>query len=134
MTFYIFYKVYVYNFASINFKKFIKLNIKHSFANKLLIQLLHPSGLMYAGQEQILNSFHVKIYQKINAYKNDSFENLKTIVKDLKLYQKVTMHPMSHGTVGLTPFTTNEIKESINLLYKFEKNLKNLVDNDIITI
>ena len=80
------------------------------------------------------NNLTGRIYEKINAYKNDSFENLKTIVKDLKLYQKVTMHPMSHGTVGLTPFTTNEIKESINLLYKFEKNLKNLVDNDIITI
>lgn len=57
---------------------------------------------------------------KIQEYEKTDFVNLKTIIKDLTLYQKVTMHPMSHGTIGATAFTQKEIKESLVLLEKLE--------------
>jgi len=41
------------------------------------IQLLHPSGLMYLGKEDVLETFVAKIYQKINRY---LFADLKYII------------------------------------------------------
>jgi len=72
-----------------------------------------------------------RLLQKINTYKKDNFNELKSIIKNLKLYQKVTMHPMSHGSFGQSPYTTREIEKSLELLGKFEKYLKDLVDEDV---
>jgi len=53
-----------------------KLKIKHIHILHD-IQLLHPSGLMFFGKENIINSFFAKIYQKINKY---LFSKVKYVV------------------------------------------------------
>ena len=68
---------------------------------------------------------------KIHEYKQNDFPNLQQILKQLKLYRKVTMHPMSHGTVGQTAFTTKEIEQSLDLLERFEARLKAFVDQNV---
>jgi len=72
-----------------------------------------------------------RLQTKINSYRKDNFNELKKIIKNLKLYQKVTMHPMSHGSFGQSPYTTQEIIKTIDLLGKLEKYLKELVDEDV---
>ncbi len=70
------------------------------------------------------------LQRKVNRYKSEEFKQLKQIIKELKIYQKVTMHPMSHATdYGLTSFTTTEIEETLKLLEKLEQNVKQLISN-----
>lgn len=80
------------------------------------------------------NNLSNRLKTKIEQYKKADFEKLKKIISELKLYQKVTMHPMSHGTIGQSPFTTNEIEKSLELLEKFEKYLKDLVGGNVAMI
>ncbi|WP_406843492.1 hypothetical protein [Flavobacterium soyae] len=75
-----------------------------------------------------------RLQTKIDEFKYDEYPNFQKIVKELKLYQKVTMHPMSHGVIGMGTFTTKEIKKSIELLEKMENYLKELVDNNVATV
>lgn len=72
-----------------------------------------------------------RLNQKITHYKQTEFNNLQDIIRKLKLYKKVTMHPMSHGTIGHSSFTTKDIEESLDLLEKLEGYLKDLTDNDV---
>lgn len=69
-----------------------------------------------------------RIQDKIDHYKGEDLNNLKAILKKLILYQKVTMHPLSHGTIGLPPFTPKEITESLSLLKELESSLSGLVN------
>ncbi|KPH15130.1 ATP-binding protein [Chryseobacterium sp. ERMR1:04] len=80
------------------------------------------------------NNLSANLNVKISQYKNAEFSNFQHILKELKLYQKVTMHPMSHGTLGMVTFTTNEITQSLELLEKMEKFLKDFVEKNITTI
>ena len=50
------------------------------------------------------------------------------------MYQKVTMHPMSHGVNGLPSFTVKEIEKSLSLLEKMENHLKSLIDGNVAAI
>ena len=75
-----------------------------------------------------------RLKNKINIFKRSDFGNFKQIVKNLKLYQKVTLHPMSHGVAGMATFTTKEIEESISLLEKMEGFLKDMIDKNVYTI
>ena len=84
--------------------------------------------ILNEGNESNLSS---RLNSKIIEFKSSEYNNFKKIIRDLKLYQKVTLHPMSHGTIGQNSFTTDEIEESLDLLEKFEKYLKELVDSDI---
>jgi len=68
---------------------------------------------------------------KIERYRQNGFSDIQDVVRNLKLYQKVTLHPMSHGTIGQSSFTTNEIEESLDLLEKFENYIKDLIDSDV---
>ena len=75
-----------------------------------------------------------RLQTKINNYRKSDFANLKTIIKDLTLYQKVSMHPMSHGTTGLTSFTSKEIEESMILMEKLEKCISNFQHTNVTSI
>lgn len=75
-----------------------------------------------------------RIQRKIDTYKKENFNNLKVILKNLILYQKVTMHPLSHGTIGLANFTTKEIEESLDLLKKLETILNSYENNDVVSV
>ena len=79
------------------------------------------------------NSYNLssRLQKKIDLYKKEDFNELKTIIKNLKLYQKVVMHPLSHGSFGQSSFSTKEIEASIEVLEKFEKYLKDLVKKKI---
>lgn len=96
-------------------------------ANDLIDEI---QGLL--GQENRTN-FELRLSRLISRYKNNEFDNLRYIIQDLRLYQKVTMHPMSHGHIGQSIFTTAEIKKSIDLLIKLEKSLKRITNTDIVS-
>lgn len=72
-----------------------------------------------------------RLNKKINEFKNDDFPNFKNIVDNLRIYQKITMHPLSHGNIGLTTFSVKEIEVSIELLNKLENSIKDFVNNDL---
>jgi hypothetical protein len=72
-----------------------------------------------------------KIKSKISQYKFNELSDFQTIISKLKLYQKVTMHPMSHSSNGLSSFTQKEIEVSLQLLEEFEKKIKDLVGSDV---
>jgi len=72
-----------------------------------------------------------KIESQINQYKVTEYSNIQSIIRELKLYQKVTMHPMSHSSNGLSAFTQREIEVSLILLEKFEKSIKDLAGSDV---
>lgn len=72
-----------------------------------------------------------RLKAQIATYKIDDFVNLQKIVKELKLYQKVSMHPLSHGVAGMPTFTIKEIKQSISLLEKMEGYFKEMVNKNV---
>lgn len=57
------------------------------------------------------------------------------IVKELKMYQKLSMHPMSHAHLYGTPtYTEKELDITISLLEKFEGVVNELMDFDVSTV
>lgn len=66
------------------------------------------------------------IETKIEEYKYSDFKNLKNIVASMKLYQKVTLHPMSHGQIGAVDFTQKELEASMDIIEELEKTLGRL--------
>ncbi|PXV66928.1 AAA domain-containing protein [Dysgonomonas alginatilytica] len=75
-----------------------------------------------------------RICNKIDSYGKINHSQLKSILKNLKLYQKVTMHPLSHATIGLTTFTVKEIIECLDLLEKIESNLKGCINGNVVNL
>lgn len=75
-----------------------------------------------------------KISAKIQEYKVAEFDNIKYIVKELTLYRKITLHPMSHAAMGLTTFTVKELEHSLFLIQKLETALKAVVNKNVSTI
>jgi hypothetical protein len=73
----------------------------------------------------------IQIKKKIEVYKVKDLDYLRSILQELKIYRKVALHPLSHGSIGQTFFTQKEIDKSIHLLIKLEKNLKDLIDKNI---
>ena len=70
---------------------------------------------------------------KINSYKLD-LDNVKDILKNLKIYQKVTLHPLSHGSNGMPTFTLKEIGVSLSLLAKLEKCVEDLMETNVTSV
>jgi energy-coupling factor transporter ATP-binding protein EcfA2 len=85
-------------------------------------------------QEGNANNLANRLQQKINNFKNQDFSNFQKTLRELKLYQKVTMHPMSHGVAGLSTFTTKEIEKSIELLDKMETYMNYMVDGNVVNV
>lgn len=100
---------------------------------------LHESKTIYDLIDEIEKNLNNGIYanlqnrlkDKIKLYKKKDYTNLKAILKSLTLYQKVTMHPLSHGTIGLTPFSQKEFEESLHLLEILESKMKDYVDTNV---
>ena len=101
------------------------INNKYKDASDLVDTI---QGILDEGNEHNLKN---RLNEKIAGYKQCDFSNLQYILEKLKLYQKVTMHPMSHGSLGQNTFTTKEIQESLDLLEKLEKYLIALVDKNV---
>lgn len=68
----------------------------------------------------------VDIKKMIQEYKSQHTKDLIFTIRELRLYQKVMMHPMSHGNPGLTAWSDNEVKRSLDLLEVLEKAIKNI--------
>jgi energy-coupling factor transporter ATP-binding protein EcfA2 len=75
-----------------------------------------------------------RLRSKIESYKDFDLQTLKFVLNELKLYQKVTMHPMSHGVQGMASFTAKEIEQSIGLLIKMEEVVNGLIDGNVTSV
>ena len=71
------------------------------------------------------------IQTKINEWEMSDFSEVKTILKTLKLYRKVTMHSLSHGQIGQHNWSNKEIQETLLLLKKLETNIKELTNGKL---
>lgn len=65
---------------------------------------------------------------------NTDVAQLRKTIQDLAVYQKVSMHPLSHSTGTLPIFTNAEIERSITLLMMLEKQLGALIGRDLYSI
>jgi glycosyltransferase involved in cell wall biosynthesis len=74
------------------------------------VQLLYPSGLLYWGEENVLNSFLNKIYIKINKI---IFKNVKNIISPskwlLELHQEKGFFLNSHNKIIPNPLNLNNL-------------------------
>jgi hypothetical protein len=86
-------------------------------------------GILASGVPMQL--LHLRLRTKIDSYKQYNLVNLRAILLDLKLYRKLTMHPMSHGVNGMPSFTQAEIEKSLELLAQMEATLSKLIDQDV---
>jgi len=76
------------------------------------------------------NNLNQRIRNKINEFKFSDLTIIKEVIRDLKLYQKTAMHPMSHGAHRGGPIIIKELQESIVLITKLEDLLKNFINNN----
>lgn len=67
----------------------------------------------------------------ISSYEMQNQDKMRDIIKNLKLYQKTTMHPLSHaqGSMGISTFHSREIEESLLLLTKLELMIDSIEKN-----
>lgn len=77
---------------------------------------------------QLITTNLTDIQSKIDEYKIDELDNIREILKTLKLYRKVTMHSLSHGQTGQHQWSSREIQQTLILLKKLETNIKDLTD------
>jgi len=76
-----------------------------------------------------------KILTTIEEYKNDpDLANIREILNKMTLFQKVSLHPTSHGILGLTPVSIKEIKESIQLVRKIDECIRGLKGKNVVNI
>lgn len=68
---------------------------------------------------------------KIKPFKVPKASKLKDTINLLKFYQKVTMHPSSHGSLGAPHYTRKDVEESIRLLEELDKCIKCILDGRI---
>lgn len=65
---------------------------------------------------------------------NTDVVQLRKTIQDLAIYQKVSMHPLSHSCGTLPVFTDEEVNRSITLLMMLEKQLGALIGRDLYSI
>lgn len=76
-----------------------------------------------AAKCQILERAITQINALFESYRIHEMPQIKEIMNNLKLYRKVSMHPLSHGRLGESSFSAKEIDDSIILLKKLEENI-----------
>lgn len=72
-----------------------------------------------------------KLLNLIGQYKLKKANKLKDTICSLKLYQKITMHPLSHGILGVAHFSKKDVRQSLILLEQLEKCVYSIVDGKI---
>lgn len=70
---------------------------------------------------------------KIDEYKIEFSEEakMKETVNLLRFYQKISMHPISHGTIGTPHYCKKDVEEAINLLEQLDKCVKSILDGKV---
>lgn len=71
------------------------------------------------------------INSKIGDYKLKNAQKLQDIVCNLRLYQKVAMHPLSHVALGVPHYSKKDVRQSIILLEKLDDCIKSIIDGRI---
>ena len=72
-----------------------------------------------------------EINKKIKKYKLENVGILKDTINHLKLYQKVAMHPLSHGVLGTPHYQQKDVEQSLLLLEKLDGCLNSMIDGKI---
>lgn len=75
--------------------------------------------------------------KKMSDYKANQYfkQTILPVVKELRLYQKLSMHPLSHAHLHGTPtYTEKELRITVGLLEKFESVVNELKDFDVSTV
>lgn len=72
-----------------------------------------------------------KLQQSIDEYKLTNINVLQDTIKKLKLYQKVSMHPLSHGVLGVPHFQQKDVEQSLILLEKLNDCVHSIIDGKI---
>lgn len=79
--------------------------------------------------------FKTKLQDAIKEYVSDTeVAKLRDTICDLAVYQKVSMHPLSHAAGPIPMTATREIERSITLLMTLEKQLGTLIGRDLYSI
>ena len=79
--------------------------------------------------------FKTKLQDAIKEYVSDTeVAKLRDTICDLAVYQKVSMHPLSHASGPIPMTATREIERSITLLMTLEKQLGTLIRRDLYSI
>ena len=95
-------------------------------SNKIL-ENIEKKNFMVQDPYKVLEKIDKNNPKLLHNYKIKDFKLIKDTLRNLKLYRKVAMHPLSHGTeYGEVYYSQKEIKSSIELLAKLENNIKDL--------
>lgn len=74
------------------------------------------------------NCIKNKLRDKIKSYKINNVSVLQDTINKLKLYQKVSMHPLSHGVLGIPHFQQKDVEQSLILLEQLDKCIHSIID------
>lgn len=86
--------------------------------------ILSIKGIVETAPKELIRE---KIKKKFEDFDStDFFKQLIPVVQDLTLFQKLTLHQLSHTQNGLSVFSTQEIEYSLYLLDKMEKTVAGL--------
>jgi len=100
-------------------------------SNKVL-ENIEKKNFMIRDPYKILNKLDKDDPTLLNNYKVKDFELIQDTLRNLTLYRKVAMHPLSHATeYGEINYSKKEIKSSIELLAKLENSIKDLTNKKI---
>ena len=89
-------------------------------SNELILEI---QNILNEGNPQNLNN---RLQNKIDNYKLEDLQNIQNILRELKLYRKVSMHSLSHGRIGQSTWSKKEIEQSLTLLIRLEGNINRL--------
>ena len=100
-------------------------------SNKIL-ENIEKKHFMLKDPYKFLNKLDKDNSTLLNNYKIKDFKLIQDTLRNLTLYRKVAMHPLSHATeYGEVHYTKKEIKSSIELLAKLENNIKDLTNKKV---
>lgn len=110
-------------------EKLVNIDKKDIYVYKCGSTIFGVDNLLSRIKGIIKNTPDNKVKERINKLlsnftRNRDFVNLIPTMQDMKLFQKVTLHQLSHSQGGLSVFSTSEIEYSILLLEKLEEVVK----------
>lgn len=73
----------------------------------------------------------VKLQNAIADYKLTNANVLQDTIIKLKLYQKISMHPLSHGVLGVPHYQQKDVEQSLILLEKLDSCVRSIIDGKI---
>ena len=93
----------------------------------------HIHGIIGLEMNDVLKKTLRRKYGEYHA--NKFFRSIMPVIQELKMYQKLSMHPLSHAHLHGTPtYTEKELSITIALLTRFEEVVDELMNFDISTV